>query len=107
MRGFQAAIEHEFAFRLEIFLSAFLIPLALFLGPTPSEKTLLLISWLIVPLAELINSAIETTIDRIGLEHDVLSGRAKDLGSACVFMACTLWCCTWLIIIYGLITSPR
>ena len=98
MQGFQACFKHEEAFRQEIYASLLLIPLALYLGNTGIERALLLGSWLVVPLVELLNSAIENAIDRIGPELHQLSGRAKDIGSAAVFLALLLCACVWLLV---------
>ena len=99
MQGFRACFKHEEAFRQEIYASLLLIPLALYLGDTGVERALLLGSWLLVPLVELLNSAIENAIDRIGAEQHELSGRAKDIGSAAVFLALLLCACVWLLVL--------
>ena len=99
MQGFRACFKHEEAFRQETYASLLLIPLALYLGDTGIERALLLGSWLVVPLVELLNSAIENAIDRIGEEHHELSGRAKDIGSAAVFLALLLCACVWLLVL--------
>jgi len=99
MQGFRACFKHEEAFRQEVYASLLLIPLALYLGDTGVERALLLGSWLLVPLVELLNSAIENTIDRIGAEQHELSGRAKDIGSAAVFLALLLCACVWLLVL--------
>ncbi|OOZ37219.1 diacylglycerol kinase [Solemya elarraichensis gill symbiont] len=97
IKGIKAAYKHEAAFRQEVAASLALIPLALYLGETGVERALLLGSWLLVPLVELINSSIEAVVDRIGSEHHKLSGRAKDIGSASVALA----------IIWALILVPK
>ncbi len=99
MLGFRACFKHEEAFRQEVFASFVLIPLALYLGDTGIERALLLGSWLVVPLVELLNSAIENAIDRIGPEQHQLSGRAKDIGSAAVFIALLLCACVWMLVL--------
>ncbi len=99
MQGFRASFRHEEAFRQEIYASLLLVPLALYLGDTGIERALLLGSWLVVPLVELLNSAIENAIDRIGAEQHELSGRAKDIGSAAVFLALLLCACVWLLVL--------
>lgn len=78
-----------------------LTPAALWLGKNGVERALLLGSWLIVIIVELINSAIESAIDRIGPERHELAGRAKDLGSAGVFCAIALAVIVWLLILSG------
>lgn len=97
LQGLASAIEHELAFRLEIFVAALIVPFAIAFGHTGVEKALLIGSVLLVFMAELINSAIEAVVDRISPELHPLSGRAKDLGSAAVFIACinavVVWGC--------------
>jgi len=87
LQGLRAAWLHESSFRLEIYLLAILAPLALWLGNDGVERALLLGSCLLVPLVELLNSALEAVIDRYGNEQHELVGRAKDMGSAAVFVA--------------------
>ncbi len=87
MQGFAHAWRHEQAFRQEVLLLLVMVPLALWLGQTLYEKIFLLLSLLLLLIVELLNSAIETAIDRIGLDYHELSGRAKDIGSAAVFLA--------------------
>lgn len=101
-RGLYAAFRNEAAFRLEIVLSLVLIPLAWFVTADTVERLLLIGAILIVLLTELLNSAIETVVDRIGVEWHELSGRAKDIGSAAVFVAVVL-----AILIWGMILLPK
>ena len=86
-QGLRAAWLHESSFRLEIYLLAVLAPLALWLGGDGVERALLLGSCLLVPTVELLNSALEAVIERYGNEPHELVGRAKDMGSAAVFLA--------------------
>jgi len=95
LAGLRAALLHEEAFRLEVFLFCFLTPIGLWLGESSVEQVLLVGSLFVVLLMELINSAIEATIDRSGTEFHVLAGRAKDIGSATVFVALLLVLFTW------------
>lgn len=98
MRGFAHAFRVESAFRQELILAAVLVPLALILA-LPALQTLALIgSVMLVLIVELLNSSIEATVDRISLDHHRLSGRAKDLGSAAVFLALLLCLATWFLI---------
>jgi len=99
MAGFRAAWTYEEAFRIEIILFAILLPAAVFLGSTPVEKAILIGSLLIVLVTELLNSGIETTVDRVGEEHHILSGRAKDIGSAAVFVAFCNAAVMWSLIL--------
>ncbi|WP_106476078.1 diacylglycerol kinase [Phytohalomonas tamaricis] len=86
-QGFLAGWRHEAAFRLEIVLAVVLFPISFWLGRSFVEWLLLVGSALIVLAVELVNSAIESIVDRIGSEHHELSGRAKDMGSAAVLMS--------------------
>ena len=94
--GFKAAYKHEAAFRQELWLVMMATPLALWLGNNTLEKALMLASLVLILLVEIINSAIEAAIDRFGDEHHELSGRAKDMGSAAVFLAFVLAGVIWL-----------
>ena len=98
-QGLRAAYRHEPAFRQEIRACAILIPLGLYLGDGGVEKALLVGSVILLPLVEILNSAIEATIDRIGEERHQLSGRAKDMGSAAVALAILFVAVTWLLIL--------
>ncbi len=93
--GLRAAWQNEAAFRLELMLALPLIPLAIWLGQTAFERLLLICSCLLVLLVELINSAIEAIVDRIGSEQHELSGRAKDLGSAAVLVSLVIVVLIW------------
>ena len=85
--GLRAAFRHEDAFRQEVMAASVLIPLALWLGHSGSERALLCFSVLAVLIVELLNSAVEATVDRISLENHQLAKRAKDIGSAAVMVA--------------------
>lgn len=103
--GLKAAWQSEAAIRQEIIALAFLLPLALLAPLIPLEKALLIFSALLVLLIELINSAIEAIVDRIGPEHHLLSGKAKDIGSAAVFIALIMAASIWLTIFSPLILA--
>ena len=98
LRGLKAAWKHESAFRQELTLCLLLLPLVGWVGDGPVEWILLIGSCLIVLAVELLNSAIESVVDRIGPEHHELSGRAKDLGSAAVMVSLALAGLTWLLL---------
>ncbi len=98
LQGFRAAWQNEAAFREEAMLTIVLTPVALLLPVTGLEKLLLIHSLLLLVLVELLNSAVEAVVDRIGPELHPLSGRAKDLGSAAVLIACLILGLTWLFI---------
>lgn len=99
MKGLKSAYTNEPAFRQEIWCSIVLIPLAFWLGNDVIEKILLLGTVFLVLIIELLNSAIESVVDKIGSDFHELSGRAKDIGSAAVFMVMVLLAITWLLII--------
>ena len=101
MDGFVAAFRHEDAFRQESLLAAILIPAAFFLPTTGIGKALLIGSVLLVLIVELINSAIEATVDRISLERHPLAKRAKDIGSATVLLALLNVCAVWGLVLFG------
>ncbi len=100
MKGFKAAWKHEEAFRQEVILATILICSGFWLGETMIQKALLIGTCFIVLITELLNSGIEAVVDRIGSEHHELSGRAKDMGSAAVFVSLSLVVIVWAFIIY-------
>ncbi|MFA5631161.1 MAG: diacylglycerol kinase [Porticoccaceae bacterium] len=100
LRGLRACYRYEEAFRVEVALAVVLVPLGLWLGDGAVEKALLVGSVMMVMIVELLNSAVEAAIDRIGLEHAELSGRAKDLGSAAVFMSMWLVALVWGLLLF-------
>lgn len=101
LAGLKAAYRHEDAFRQEVWLAVILIPLALYLSDQPIERALMIGSVLLVLIVELINSAIEATVDRISLKDHVLAKRAKDIGSASVFIALVNVVVIWGLILAG------
>lgn len=99
LQGLAAAWRHEVAFRLEVVAFVFFVPLAFLVGKSTAERALLVGSLLVVLIVELVNSALEATLDRISLEDHPLIGRAKDLGSAAVFVALVNAVAVWLLIL--------
>jgi len=99
LQGLAAAFRHETAFRQELAVTVLLLPLALWLGQTGPQRALLIAVWMLVPLFELMNSAIEAVVDRIGPEQHELSGRAKDVGSAAVLIALVNAAVVWLLVL--------
>ena len=97
-KGFRGAFRFEAAFRQEVALAVVLLPLGAWLGKTPVEKALLISSVLFVLVVELLNTGIETVVDRIGLERHELSGLAKDVGSTAVLLSFAV-----LVVIWGLL----
>lgn len=100
MQGFKAAWLFEAAFRQEVILALVMTPLAFWLAQSHIELILLLMSLVLVIMSELINSAIEAVVDRVGSEQHALAGRAKDIGSAVVFVSLVLVGIVWGIIAY-------
>ncbi len=98
-QGILAAYRHEEAFRQEIWLCVILLPAGFYLGDGGTEKALLIASVLLVPVVEIINSAIEAVVDRFGDEKHELSGRAKDMGSAAVAMTLGLLVIVWILVL--------
>jgi diacylglycerol kinase (ATP) len=99
--GLGWAIREEEAFRIEAALALVLAPLALWFGRGGVQKAVLLMSLLIVLITELLNTGIEVAIDRIGPERHVLSGRAKDLGSAAVHLSLLQVPLVWSLVLFG------
>ncbi len=99
-QGFRAAWKNEPAFKQEAVGCLILIPLGVWLGDNGTERALLIFSVLLVPLVELLNSAIESVVDRHGAEHHPLSGRAKDMGSASVLMALIILLVVWASVLF-------
>jgi diacylglycerol kinase (ATP) len=99
LAGFRAAYKHEDAFRQEVLLAALLIPLALWLPATHMGKALMIASVLLVLMIELLNSAIEATVDRISLENHDLAKRAKDIGSSAVLVSLLNVLVTWALVL--------
>lgn len=97
-QGLRATWKHEAAFRQEGYATLILTPCAFWLGDTFSQVALLLTTLYGILIAELINSAIESVVDRIGDEHHKLAGRAKDQGSAVVLVAIATTTIVWLLV---------
>ena len=104
LSGLQAAWRFESAFRQETTLAVLLLPVALWLGTTAVERALLIAVLGIVLITELLNSAVEAVVDRVGEEHHALAGRAKDMGSAAVFISLALTVVIWGIVAFGRFT---
>jgi len=94
-KGFKSTWKHEAAFRQEVILFALMTPLAFWIGDTASERVILIAVLLIVLVVELLNSAVESVVDRIGEDYHKLSGRAKDQGSAAVFLSFFIAILVW------------
>ena len=98
-RGFAAAWREEEAFRQECLLALVVVPLGIWLGESGVERALLVGPMFLVLVIELVNSAVEATVDRIGVERHPLSAIAKELGSAAVFVAFVLLGLNWLLVL--------
>jgi len=99
MAGLEDAFRHESAFRQEILLAIFLVPLACATPVSNVERALLIGSVMLVMIVELLNTGVEVAIDRISFDHHKLSKRAKDIGSAAVFVALLLLAMVWALIL--------
>ncbi|CAD6365466.1 diacylglycerol kinase [Shewanella putrefaciens] len=99
MKGLKAAWTHEAAFRQELVLCLVMLPIALLVDISTIERLMLIFTLFIVLIVELLNSAIEAVVDRVGSEIHPLSGQAKDIASAAVFISLTLCGITWLSIL--------
>lgn len=101
MDGLRAAFRHEDAFRQEVLLAALLIPAALFTPASGAGKAMMIAAVLLVLIVELLNSAVEAAVDRISLENHALAKRAKDIGSAAVFLALLNVPLVWGLVLSG------
>lgn len=99
LSGLAIAVTDEVAFRYELALAAVMIPAGLWIGPTGIAKALMVGSVLLVLIVELLNSAIEATVDRISLEDHPLAKRAKDIGSAAVMLSLVNAAAVWLLVL--------
>ena len=101
LQGMASAFRHEDAFRQECLLAAALVPAALLIPVGGTEKALMIASVLLVLIVELLNSAVEAAVDRISLENHRLAKRAKDIGSAAVFLSLINVAAVWTLILFG------
>lgn len=99
--GLVAATLNEDAFRQELLMCAVLVPLALWLGGSGLERALMIGSVLLVLIVELLNSAVEATVDRISFDNHRLAKRAKDIGSAAVMLALANAALIWILLLAG------
>ena len=101
MAGFKAAWINEMAFRTEVIVIAIMLPIGIWMGTTVVEWALLIGSSMLVLITELLNSAVENVVDRIGVERHILSKQAKDLGSAAAAVSMLTAVIVWSLIAYG------
>jgi len=99
-QGFKACFRKEEAFRQEVYLSIVLLPLAFYLGDNGIQIAIMVASVLLVLMVEILNSAIEAVVDRIGMERHKLSGRAKDMGSAAVLLSLINLVVMWSLVLF-------
>ncbi|MDF0533642.1 diacylglycerol kinase [Shewanella yunxiaonensis] len=105
MQGIKSAWIHEAAFRQESILALLMLPFAIWVEVPIMEKLWLILTVFLVLIVELLNSAIEAVVDRIGDEYHPLSGQAKDIASAAVFLSLCLCGITWLVILWPLLKA--
>jgi diacylglycerol kinase (ATP) len=99
-KGICSAYRHEAAFRQELWTAIILVPAGIYLGETVLDKAILVCSVLFVLVVELLNSAIESVVDRVSVEHHELAGRAKDMGSAAVLFALIITAIAWSAVLF-------
>lgn len=99
LKGLKDLIQTETSFKIELLLGVILIPLIIFIDTTLVHKALMFMSLMTMLIAEAINSAIERAVDLVTLEHHEMAGRAKDAGSAVVFLSVVMFVITWAIVI--------
>ncbi|HYA19970.1 MAG TPA: diacylglycerol kinase [Burkholderiales bacterium] len=99
--GISAAVRYQAAFRQEVLVAVMLIPIALLLPVSANGKALMVASVLLVLIVELVNSAIETVVDRISPEYHLLSKRAKDFGSAAVLLSLVSVALIWTLVLFA------
>lgn len=100
LAGLKAAYENEAAIKQEVWLMMILVPLGFYLGSTNIERILLVGVVFLVFIVELLNSAIEAAVDHTSIDHHKLAARAKDIGSAAVFMSMMLLLLVWFLVLY-------
>ena len=101
LAGLAAAFRHEDAFRQEVLLAAVLIPVAFFLPASGTGRALMIGAVLLVLIVELLNSAVEAVVDRTSVENHPLAKRAKDIGSAAVFLSLVNVPVVWMLVLFG------
>ncbi|WP_419770941.1 MAG: diacylglycerol kinase [Candidatus Marinarcus sp.] len=102
LKGLKDLVATESSFKIELVLTVILIPVILFIDTTLVNKILLFISLFGMLIAEATNSAIERVVDLVTLEHHQMAGKAKDVGSAVVFLSITVFVVVWSVILYDL-----
>ena len=105
MAGLKSALQHEAAFRQDVMLGIVLVPLSLWLSFEPMTKVLLNVIWLLLLVTELLNSAIEAIVDMTSPGYHELAKRAKDMGSAAVFIMLTALTIAWLVALWPIVVK--
>jgi len=100
LKGLTDLLKTESSFRLELLIVIILIPVIFIIDTSLTNKLIMFITLMGMPLTEAINSAIERVVDLVTLEHHDMAGRAKDAGSAAVFLSISIFVITWLVILY-------
>ena len=101
LKGLKDVIKNETSFKIELIIAIVLLPIIVFIDLTLVNKLLMFITLMLMLLCEVINSAIERVVDLVTLEHHAMAGRAKDVGSAIVFISIFIFCVTWGSILYS------
>ena len=101
LKGLKDLIKNETSFKVELAIVCLLVPIIIFIDSSLTNKILMFITLMGMPLAEAINSAIERVVDLVTLEHHDMAGRAKDVGSAVVFLSILIFIITWGVIIFS------
>ena len=105
MAGLKSALTHEAAFRQDVMLGIVLVPLSLWLPFVPMTKVLLNVIWLLLLVTELLNSAIEAIVDMTSPGYHELAKRAKDMGSAAVFIMLTALTVAWVVALWPIVVK--
>lgn len=100
LAGLRSAYKNEDAFRQEVLMAAIMVPLAFYLDVSTLARALMIFSVIMVLVVELLNSAVEATVDRISLDHHRLAKRAKDIGSAAVFVSLVNVALVWISVLF-------
>lgn len=103
IKGLIDLIKNESSFKIELIITLLLLPVIIFIDTTLTNKALMFVTLMGMILAETINSAIERVVDLVTLEHHDMAGRAKDVGSAIVFISIFIFVVTWLIVIIDIL----
>ncbi|MGB5792816.1 diacylglycerol kinase [Poseidonibacter sp.] len=104
LKGLIDLLKNETSFRIEVIITLILLPIIIFIDTNYTNKALLFITLMGMPLAETINSAIERVVDLVTLEHNEMAGRAKDVGSTIVFISIFIFIITWALILLDIYT---